>query len=83
MTIGRSLEKGAGEARIVWKGPKEIKKNKGSIATAQACLKVVFKTQQFETVVSFFDLFSMSQKLSRQGTTSTSFRLAYSSAQII
>ena len=54
MTIGRSLEKGAGEARIVRKGPKEIKKNKGSIATAQACLKMVFKTQQFETVLSFF-----------------------------
>ena len=47
MTIGRSLEKGAEEARIVWKGPKEIKKNKGrSIATAQACLKMTFKTQQ-------------------------------------
>ena len=45
MTIGRSLEKGVGEARIVRKGPKEIKKNKGrSIATAQACLKMVFKT---------------------------------------
>ena len=83
MTIGRSLEKGAGEARIVRKVPKEIKKNKGSIATAQACLKMVFKTQQFETVLSFFILFSMSQKLSRQEKTSTSFRLAYSLAKII
>ena len=84
MTIGRSLEKGAGEARIVRKGPKEIKKNKGSIAiVAQTCLKMVFKTQQFETVLSFFILFSMSQKLSRQEKTSTSFRLAYSLAKII
>ena len=42
MTIGRSLEKGAGEARIVRKRPKEIKNRKRSIAVA--CLKMVFKT---------------------------------------
>ena len=46
MTIGRSLEKGTGEATIVWKVPKEIKKSKGSIAiAAETCLKMVFETQ--------------------------------------